>query len=266
MIPKEGADWTDSHCHLTMEDFGGDLDEVLDRASACGVRRILCVGTRPEDWGPTAALAATRSFRATAGLHPHEASRFSPELRERLAGALGDPAVAAVGEVGLDYHYDFAPPALQRHAFGAQASLAAERRLPLVVHSRLAFEDTLAIVGEVSAETGGVLHCFAYGPREAEAFLELGFHISFSGLVTFAKAPEIREASSAVPLDRLLVETDGPYLAPVPHRGKRCEPWHASVTGLFLAGLLGVEVDRLAAATTANAERLFGPWPEMPAR
>ena len=131
-----------------------------------------------------------------------------------------------------------------------------------MVHSRLAFEDTLAVLREVAPQTGGVLHCFAYGRGEAEAFLDLGFHISFSGLVTFPKAPEIREAAAAVPLARLLVETDGPYLAPVPFRGKRCEPRHAAVTGRFLAELLGVEAERLAKITTANAENLFGQWPK----
>jgi TatD DNase family protein len=258
----EGAAWTDSHCHLTMDDFARDLDQVLARAATEGVPRVLCVGTRPEDWGPSADLARSRSFRATAGLHPHEASRLSPDLLARLGDALHDPSVAAVGEVGLDYHYDFAPPQDQREAFAAQAALAARRGLPLVIHSRLAFEDTLAVLREVARETGGVLHCFAYGRREAEAFLDLGFYISFSGLVTFPKAPEIREAAAAVPLDRLLVETDGPYLAPVPFRGKRCEPWHTAVTGRFLAGLLGMEAGKLAEITSANAERLFGLWPK----
>lgn len=250
--------WTDSHCHLTMEAFADDLESVLDRARDADVGPILCVGTRPEDWGATTELAVRRGFLATAGLHPHEASRFDEKLLALLRHALGCPEVVAVGEVGLDYHYDFAPREEQLRAFESQAALAVELGLPLVVHSRLAFEDTVAVLRGTGGKVGGVLHCFAYGPVEAEAFVELGYHISFSGLVTFPKAPEILAAARTVPLGRLLIETDGPYLAPVPHRGKRCEPAHVAVTGRFLAERRSISPEEIAAATTANALALFG--------
>jgi TatD DNase family protein len=256
-----GSQWTDSHCHLTMEGYGTDLGDVLERAGGHGVSRILCVGTNPEDWEPSRVLASRSGFRSTAGLHPHEASRFNPELLRALGEALAHPEVAAVGETGLDYHYDLSPRDVQKAAFAAQVALAVETRKPLVIHSRSAFEDSLAILRDASPPAGGVLHCFAYGPREAEAFLELGFHVSFSGMATFPKAQDIREAARVVPRDRLLVETDGPYLAPVPYRGKRCEPWHVTITGRFLGEFLGWGAGKLAEATSANAGRLFGPWP-----
>jgi len=251
--------WTDSHGHLAMAEFDADRPEVLARARAAGVRRLVCVGTVPEDWEAVASLAASDpEIRATAGLHPHEASRLAPALLDALRGALDRPGVTAVGEVGLDYHYDLSPRADQLRAFEAQVAVACERDLPLVIHSRLALEDTLAVLRAARPAPRGVLHCFTYGPEAVAPFLDMGFSISLAGIVTFPKAPDLRAAARLIPLERLLVETDAPYLAPVPFRGKRCEPAHVAETGRFLAAALGLEPSRLARATSENAARLFG--------
>jgi len=250
--------WTDSHCHLAMESFDADRTEVAERAGALGVTRLVVVGTHPGDWAACANLARTPDRRATAGLHPHEASRWGRACEAALSSALRETAVAAVGEIGLDYHYDLSPRETQRAAFSAQLALASEKGLPVVVHSRDAFKDTVALLTPFVPALNGVIHCFTYGPREAEAFLELGMHLSFSGIVTFPSAPLIREAALLTPWARLLVETDAPYLAPVPHRGKRCEPWHAAVVGRFVAELKGVEEAEAAGMTNGNAARLFG--------
>lgn len=253
----DAASWTDSHAHLAMEAFDPDREAVVARAKEAGVSTVVLIGTEPGDWGPTADEARRLGFPWTAGLHPHEASRWSEEVRLGLAERL-DSGAAAVGEVGLDYHYDLSPRALQRHAFEAQCALAAERGLPVVVHSRKAFEDTAEVLRSFGGSLGGVIHCFTYGAAEAEAFLAMGFHLSFSGIATFPKAPEVREAARITPPERLLVETDAPYLAPPPHRGKRCEPAHAALVGRFLAEFLGMAPGELAGRTTMNAARLFG--------
>jgi len=249
--------WIDSHAHLAMEEFAPDLPEVVERARQAGVGGILVVGTCPEDWEPSTRTAARFGFRTTAGLHPHEARRWG-ESGALLRRALGDPLVAAVGEVGLDYHYDLSPREDQRRAFEAQVALALEAGLPVVVHSREAFEDTLAILRSAGPSLRGVLHCFTYGPAEAEAFLALGLHLSFSGIAVFPKAPEVRQAARATPLERLLVETDAPYLAPPPFRGKRCEPAYVVRVGECLAEDRGLAPHEVARATAENARRLFG--------
>ncbi len=249
--------WTDSHCHLAMPDFDGDRAGAEERAQEAGVFRMVVVGTTPEDWAPASALARLPGRRCTAGLHPHEAARWDEECRSGLRLALSEPAIGAVGELGLDYHYDLSPRDVQRKVFEAQLGLAAELALPVVIHSREAFADTVDLLAAFLPGLRGVIHCFTYGPAEAEAFLELGFHLSFSGIITFPKAPLIREAALLTPWDRLLVETDAPYLAPVPHRGKRCEPAHVALVGRFLATLKGVSEMEAAHATSENAARLF---------
>lgn len=258
MTDQEPAFWTDSHCHLAMEEFDADRGAVLERAEESRVRRMLAVGTTPEDWPGCAALADGKRLWATAGLHPHEASRWSPAVAKALGEALNGRWVVAVGEIGLDYHYDFSPRAVQRAAFEAQVAQAVQRSLPVVVHSREAFEDTVAVLRGAGAALAGVIHCFTYGPREAEILLGLGLHLSFSGIATFPRAPEIRKAAALTPSDRMLVETDAPYLAPVPHRGKRCEPAHVADVGRHLAAHLGVDASELARLTSDNAARLFG--------
>jgi TatD DNase family protein len=249
--------WTDSHNHLAMDDFDGERDRLVQGAKEAGVERMVLVGTTPDDWDDSAALAASHGFRHSAGLHPHEASMWDGTVRARLDDALARGA-AAVGEIGLDYHYDLSPRDVQRAVFEDQLAVAAERGLPVIVHSREAFEDTVAAMRPFLPSLKGVIHCFTYGPAEAEAFVALGLHLSFSGIVTFKNAPLIREAARIAPLERILVETDAPYLAPVPHRGKRCEPAHAAVVGAFLADLLGRDEVAFAAATSANAAALFG--------
>jgi TatD DNase family protein len=241
-----------------MEAFDGDRGQVLLRARAAGVARMVVIGTHPGDWESSAALALSEGLACTAGLHPHEASRWDGEVAFALEGALSAPAVCAVGEIGLDYHYDLSPRDRQRRAFADQVGTALDHGLPVVVHSRSAFEDTAAVLRDAGAALRGVVHCFTYGVREAEAFLTLGMHLSFSGIATFPKAPEIREAALQVPPERLLVETDAPYLAPPPFRGKRCEPAHVALVGGHLARFLGLDPFDLARITSENAGSLFG--------
>ncbi|MEW6757796.1 MAG: TatD family hydrolase [Acidobacteriota bacterium] len=249
--------WTDSHCHLAMEAFDGDRAQVLERARAAGVSRAVLVGTHPGDWEPSAALAFAEGLKATAGLHPHEASLWASGAASDLRVALSRSSICAVGEIGLDYHYDLSERGVQRRAFSEQVRMAVDLGLPVVVHSRSAFEDTEAVLREAGAALRGVIHCFTYGIREAEAFLALGLHLSFSGIATFPKAAGIREALSRVPPGRLLLETDAPYLAPPPFRGKRCEPAHVAVVGGYVAQYLGKDVLDLARTTSENARRLF---------
>ncbi len=252
--------WTDSHCHLAMADFDLDRQGAIERAKAAGVGRLVSVATNPDDWESAAALAADGAMIATAGLHPHEASRWNDKVQSALAKALGHPKVRAVGEIGLDFHYDLSPRNIQREIFAAQLTMAAKRRLPVIIHSRQALEETLETLRSEGRGVSGVVHCFTYGPEAVRPFLDLGLYISISGIVTFPKAGELREAAKLVPGDRLLVETDSPYLAPVPFRGKRCEPAHVARTGAFLAPLLPLSTEELARATSENAARLFA-WP-----
>ncbi len=260
--------WTDSHCHLAMADFDADRLAAIGRAKAAGVKRLVSVGTNPEDWEAAAALASEESIVATAGLHPHEASRWNQQVASELSVALGRPCVRAVGEIGLDFHYDLSPRQIQTEAFAAQLAMVQERGLPPVIHSREAFAETVDVLRGQQWSAPVIIHCFTYGADKVRPFLDMGFCISVSGIVTFPRADELREATRLVPLDRLLIETDSPYLAPVPFRGKRCEPAHVAKTGEFVAGFLKMEPGELARVTSANAARLFR-WPgdkAIPAR
>lgn len=252
--------WTDSHCHLAMADFDADRLDAISRAKAAGVKRLVSVGTNPEDWEAAAALASEENIVATAGLHPHEASRWNQTAASELSAALGRPGVRAVGEIGLDFHYDLSPRQIQIETFAAQLAMAQERGLPPVIHSREAFAETVDVLRGQRWSAAGIIHCFTYDAEKVRPFLDMGFCISISGIVTFPKADELREAALLVPLDRLLIETDSPYLAPVPFRGKRCEPAHVAKTGEFLAAFLKVDLGELARATSTNAARLFR-WP-----
>ncbi len=230
MTPEERPfRFPDSHAHLDMEEFDIDRDEVLLRARAAGVDRILCPidATSERSRRITLGLTAAHDgIRAAAGVHPHQAKDWSPALADVVADLAGDPAVAAVGEIGLDYHYDFSTPAEQRRAFGDQLALADRLGLPVIVHSRLSGADIVSAVDGERFGRGGILHCFTEDWAFASAMIERGFWISFSGILTFPKAGDLRQVAVRVPLDRLLVETDAPFLAPVPHRGrvKRNEP------------------------------------------
>jgi TatD DNase family protein len=250
----------DSHAHLDFHHFGDDLPQVLRRAREAGVCRVLTVGTDLASSLHAVELAEERpgTLSAAAGVHPHDAAKHDPAEWPELEALWSSGRVVAVGETGLDYHYNFSPPAVQRELFARQLDAGARHGLPVIVHLREAFDDGFALLGEAALPAGGVLHCFTGGPAEAERALALGLHLSFAGVVTFPKALALREAAALVPGERLLVETDAPYLAPVPRRGKRNEPAYVAHTARCLAGLRGEPPEALAAATTANATRLFG--------
>lgn len=248
----------DSHAHLTDERLADEVEEVLGRATVAGVEAVVSIGTNVEDSRAAAALAERwPQVYASAGIHPHAADGASEaSLSEVRELALGE-RVVAIGETGLDYHYDNAPRPVQRRAFERHLELGAELGLPVVVHSREADEDMIAILRAAPAGVRGVLHCFSSGRALLEAGLELGWYASFAGMITF-KRYEDAELLRAVPLDRLLTETDAPYLAPVPHRGRRNEPAFVVEVVRRAAELRGEEVEVLAAATARNARDFYG--------
>jgi TatD DNase family protein len=251
----------DTHCHLDPEHCSEGPDEILKRAREGGVGAFVCVGVGGLAQARFAvALAAERSdVVATVGVHPHEAAQHDQALASALRPLFDAPRVVAVGEVGLDYYYDNSPREQQRAVFAHYIALAREVGLPLVIHTRDAANDTLDILrAEGARDVGGVIHCFSEDRAFAEQALELGFFLSFSGIVTFKKATGIQEAARYAPADRILVETDSPYLAPVPHRGKKNEPGYVVHTARFLADLRGVSFEELATQTTTNARTLFG--------
>lgn len=251
----------DSHCHLDDKRFTVDRDEVVARASAAGVAWLLTIGTGD---GPPeldcAIQIAERHERvlATAGVHPHDAVKADEQAMERLEALLGHPKVVALGEIGLDYFHDFSPRERQREVFAAQLRLAEAAGKPVIIHTRDAWPDTFELLHRhFDRRRGGIMHCFSGGVAEAERCLELGFHLSFAGMVTYPKAAAIQEAAKLTPLDRLLVETDSPYLAPVPYRGKRNEPAFVVNTVRRLAELRVESVAQVAEATTRNFCALF---------
>jgi TatD DNase family protein len=249
----------DSHCHLDDEKFAADLDAVIERAQAAGVDRMLAIGTGggPPDLEVAIRLAEAHScFYATVGVHPHDAAKATAETFDQLRALVRHPKVIGIGEIGLDYHYDFSPREVQREVFRAQLRLAAETARPIVIHTREAWEDTLRILDE-DRPAALIMHCFTGGPDEARQCLDRGFYLSFGGVLTFPKAENVRESARITPADRLLVETDAPYLAPVPHRGKRNEPAFVVDTVRRLAEVRGQSADEIAAMTTRNFERLF---------
>ena len=247
----------DAHCHLGDEAFDPDRGGVLERACEARVAHVVVIGTDVADSARVAALARTRSgLSATAGVHPHEARAWSPDVAARLRDLLALPEVVAVGETGLDYHYDHSPRDVQRRAFAAQLALAAELGKPVVVHARDADEDVAAALAGARAPV--VLHSFSSGPKVFEAGMAIGAYFSFSGMITF-KNWDPAVPLTAYPPNRLLVETDAPYLAPVPHRGKRNEPAFVRDVAAALARLRGESPDALGERTTENARRVFGP-------
>lgn len=247
----------------------------MQRAAEAGVIGFVVVGLAGEakngqDHGPADPLAPARAAvdlarrapgRVTAcvGLHPHDASRWTPHLHVGLRALAAEAEVSAVGEIGLDYHYDHAPRSSQREVFARLVDLARELRKPIVVHTRSAPADTLAILeAEGARDVGGIIHCFSEDRAFAARALDLGFDLSFSGIVTFKSAHSVRDVAAWAPIDRILVETDSPYLAPVPMRGKRCEPAYVVHTARCVAALRGIAAEDLAAAALANTERRFG--------
>jgi TatD DNase family protein len=248
----------DSHCHLDHERFAQDLDAVLERAAAVGVRRILTIGTGD---GPPELDRAVRlaeryvQLVATVGVHPHEASKVTPETYENLRQLGRHEKVVAFGEIGLDYHYDFSPRETQREVFVRQLELARELELPVTIHTRDAWEDTMSVLRDHWSGPG-ILHCFTGTPAQAEEAMALGFYLSYGGLVTFKNADALRDSVRMTPDTRLLIETDAPYLAPVPHRGKRNEPAMIVQTAEMLAEVRSTTAARIGRITTANFEAL----------
>jgi len=257
----------DSHCHLADEVFTADLDAVIARAREAGVERalvILAAGDAKEAAQARRVEELWPDVRVAVGVHPHQAHEFadSPQRAADVVGEqiAGTPSVRAIGEIGLDYHYDFSPRDVQQAVFRSQVGLARERQLPVVIHTREADADTLAILREDGGgEVRGVLHCFTGDASLARAGLDLGFYISLAGIMTFPKALELRETVRGVPLDRLLTETDSPFLAPVPHRGRRNEPAHVTHIVAALADLHGLATADMASRTAANFHALFKP-------
>lgn len=257
----------DSHCHLAGEEFAADLADVVARARAAGVARalvILAADDGREIARVAEVVAAWPEVRCAVGVHPHKAGLFVDDpdgaaglVSERLDGIA---EARAVGEIGLDYHYDFAPREVQQAVFRAQVRLARERDLPVVIHTRDAEADTLRILAEeASVQLRGVFHCFTGDAEMAARVLATGFHLSFAGIVSFPRAQALRAAAALVPEDRLLVETDSPYLAPVPHRGQRNEPAYVARVVEVLAEVRGVDRASLVETMGGNFDRLFRP-------
>ena len=250
----------DSHCHLEFPDFAPELDAVMARAREAGVGACLSIGTKLETFSRVRETAARfDNVWCSVGIHPHEAEAEPLASTEPLVALTHDPKVVGIGETGLDYYYDHSPRLAQQANFRAHIGAARQTGLPLIVHTREAEDDTIAILREEMAagSFGFVLHCFTGSRALAQAALDLGGYISASGITTFKKAGELRAVFKDVPLDRLLVETDSPYLAPIPHRGKRNEPAFVAITARAMAELRGIAFEELAGATTDNFFRLF---------
>jgi TatD DNase family protein len=249
----------DTHCHLDVPQFDVDRAEVLQRAAAAGVGTMVVPGISLEALPRVLALAeAQTNVYAAVGVHPHEAATWTPEAIDILRAGVKHPKVVAVGEIGLDYYYPEPPREVQHVAFRAQVGFAAEVGLPIIVHDRESHGDILAILQqELARDVGGVMHCFSGSAEFARECVAVGMYISFAGPVTFKNAEKLQAAAASVPLERLLIETDSPYLAPVPHRGKRNEPAHVVHVAEKLAQLRGISTPELIRITSDNARRLF---------
>jgi TatD DNase family protein len=250
----------DSHCHLNYKGLIETQAEVLARARAAGVETMLNISTRESEWGDVVATAEREpDVWATIGIHPHEADAHPDVDTAKLIAAATHPKVVGIGETGLDYYYDHSDRAQQRASFRAHIAACRETQLPLIVHTRDAEEDTAEILADEMAKGSylGVIHCFTASGAFADTALALGLYISISGIVTFKNAKDLQETAARLPADRLLIETDSPFLAPIPHRGKTGEPAFVADTARFLANLRGVSVEELAAQTSANFRALF---------
>ncbi|ROT95177.1 TatD family deoxyribonuclease [Altererythrobacter sp. FM1] len=251
----------DSHCHLEYEGLVDDQQAALERARAAGVGGFLNISTRQSEWGQVVATAERESdVWASVGIHPHEADGHADLGREILLAATDNARVIGIGETGLDYYYDKSDRQVQQALFRMHIGVARETGLPLIIHTRDAEEDTAAILRD-EMEKGAfpaLIHCFTASAEFARIVLDLGLTISLSGIVTFKNARELQEIAAKLPADRMLVETDSPFLAPIPHRGKPCEPAFVRDTAAFVATLRGESLDALAARTTANFHALFG--------
>jgi TatD DNase family protein len=260
----------DSHCHVAESEFDGDRDAVLDRAADAGVTTLVCVGATGavDSNRPALALAGTRRgvrVVASVGIHPHDASTADDGALAQLRRFAAAPGVVALGETGLDYYYEHSPRAAQREAFARTAAMARELDLPLVVHVRDAHRDAAEVLREEPlSAAGGVIHCFTGDADDARRYLDLGLHLSVSGIVTFRNADALRQALRLIPEDRLMIETDAPFLAPIPHRGKRNEPAHVRLVAEAVAQVQGRPFEAVARTTAANAARVFHLGPPAP--
>jgi TatD DNase family protein len=253
----------DSHAHIDFPQFDEDRATMLERARAAGVTTLLAVGTGPGPEKLDAAIPYAEQndwIYTSVGIHPHEAKQATPEHLSKLAGLARHRKVIAWGEIGLDYHYDFSPRETQERVFRDQLSLASEARLPVIIHCREAWTDCLAILEKEWRGTGlgGIFHCFSGTLEEARGGREMGFYISFAGNVTYPKSQNLRDVAKALPLDRMLIETDSPYLAPQAKRGKRNEPAFVAEVARTLASVRDLRVEEVAVATAENFRRLFG--------
>jgi TatD DNase family protein len=256
----------DSHCHLDFPDFAGELDAVIARAHAAGVGRMVTISTRVRRFDTIRSLAeAHDSVYSSVGTHPHNAGEEPDVTVEDLVALSAHPKVVAIGEAGLDFFYDKAPRDLQEQGFRRHIEAARQTALPLVIHARDADDDMIRILEEESGKGAFpfILHCFSSGRRLAEVGVGLGGYVSFSGILTFKKSEELRAIAADLPIDRLLVETDAPYLAPTPHRGHRNEPAYVVQTARVLAETLGLDEADLHARTTENVMRLFTKMPAL---
>jgi len=257
----------DSHCHIAGPEFVDDLDDVIGRATAAGLTHalvILAADDPPEIEQADSVASRWAGVRFSIGVHPHAAVKFTaePEAAARAVAAAMDaqPLTRGLGEIGLDYHYDFSPRDVQQAVFRSQVAVARTRRLPIVIHTREADDDTFGILtDERASEVPVVLHCFTGDRETARRALDAGYYLSLAGIVTFPRALELKEVARLVPLDRLLIETDSPFLAPVPHRGKRNEPAYVARVAEVIGELKGLTRDEVDAATTENFVRIFAP-------
>ncbi len=250
----------DTHCHFNHKRFADDVPDCLARAQAADVAEMIVVGADAASSADAVALAEQYApyLFAVVGVHPHDSKDWDAATADQLRAWASHPRVVAIGEIGLDFHYDFSPRDAQYRAFREQMQIARERHLPVVIHCREAYTETLQILEEENIQAlGGVMHCWAGTVEEAERTIALGMHLGFGGTLTFKNADNVRESARRVPLERILVETDAPYLAPIPHRGQRNEPAYTRLVADYLADLRGVSYAEIAEATTTNARRLF---------
>ncbi|MEN8257659.1 MAG: TatD family hydrolase [Thermodesulfobacteriota bacterium] len=256
---SKGVHLVDSHCHLDMAPYGDDCPEVIARSQTAGVRTIFTIGIDLESSQAAVELAVQHeNIYATVGIHPHHALEAGPEAYGTLAKLAAQPKVIGFGEIGIDLFKDYAPVDVQIKAFRGQLDLANKLELPVIIHDRDAHDEILQILEECGPfPAGGVIHCFSGDKEVARRFLDLGFYLSIPGVVTFKKALELQEAAAFIPLEKMLVETDGPFLAPEPWRGKRNEPAYTLYTAEKIAELKGVTLDTVARQTTKNIEALF---------
>lgn len=251
----------DSHAHIQGNEYDGEVEAVIERARGVGVEKIIAVGGAGDMSSNTDAIALADSFHAvyaTVGMHPHDAKDVGIEELETLRGLTTHPKVVAVGETGLDYYYNHSSHELQEQAFSSFIHMACETGLPIVVHERDAAEKAAELLRqEGNGKLCGVIHCFTGNYQAARAYLDLGFYLSFTGIITFKNAEALRAVVRQIPLDRILVETDAPYLTPVPHRGKRNEPAYVRFVAETVAKVRGISLEEVASITTANTQKLF---------